>query len=197
MRKTTGYLIFIGLLLLGAAFSCHDSADNDFPAPPRLKFVRVGVQQGFQQGAVTGIFQDSKGFMWFGTYNGLVKYNGYDFTFYKYRHDDPNTPGHKYIYSIYQDRQGLMWIGTYETLDKFDPAREIFTHYRISSGTSSSTLSRNVHAVMESLAEPGILWAGTGDGLGKLDKETGSFTLGPRRLSENTRYANFQPIVGV
>ncbi len=177
MRKTTGYLIFIGLLLLGITLPCLYAADNDFLAIPRLKFERIGVRQGFQQGAVTSILQDRKGFMWFGTYNGLVKYNGYDFTFYKYRHNDPNTPGHMYIYCIYQDRQGLLWIGTYETLDKFDPARETFTHYRISSGTSTTTIFRNVYAVLESLAEPGILWVGTGEGLGKLDKKTGSFTL--------------------
>jgi serine phosphatase RsbU (regulator of sigma subunit)/ligand-binding sensor domain-containing protein len=157
--------------------SCLYAAADDFPASPRLKFVRVGVRQGFQQGAVTCIFQDKKGFMWFGTYNGLVKYNGYDFTFYKYRQDDLNTPGHKYIYCIYQDREGLLWIGTYETVDKFDPARETFTHYQISSGTPPTTIFSNVHAILESLAEPGILWVGTGNGLGKLDKETGTFTM--------------------
>jgi serine phosphatase RsbU (regulator of sigma subunit)/ligand-binding sensor domain-containing protein len=177
VSKKGQIIIFIGLLLIGAVLTCLYAAADDFPAPSRLKFVRIGVQQGFQQGAVTSIFQDRKGFMWFGTYNGLVKYNGYDFTFYKYRHDDPNTPGHKYLSSIYQDRQGLLWIGTYETLDKFDPARETFTHYQISSGTSSSTGFRDVSAVLESLEEPGILWVGTGEGLGKLDKETNSFTL--------------------
>ncbi|MGD2093128.1 MAG: two-component regulator propeller domain-containing protein [Candidatus Aminicenantes bacterium] len=177
MRKTKRYFIFIGLLLLGITVSCLYGAADDFPPSPRLKFVRIGVQQGFQQGAVTRIFQDSKGFMWFGTYNGLVKYNGYNFIFYKYRHDDPNTPGHKYIYCIYQDREGLLWIGTYETLDKFDPVRETFTHYRISSVVPSTTIFSNVHTVLESMAEPGILWVGTGNGLAKLDKETGTFAL--------------------
>jgi serine phosphatase RsbU (regulator of sigma subunit)/ligand-binding sensor domain-containing protein len=177
VRKTKGYLIFIGLLLMAITFPGLYATDNGYPAPPRLKFVRIGVRQGFQQGVVTSILQDRKGFMWFGTYNGLVKYNGYDFTFYKYRHDDPNTPGHQYIYCICQDREGLLWIGTYETLDRFDPARETFTHYRISSPTPPATIFGNVHSVLESQAEPGILWVGTGSGLGKLDKQTGTFTL--------------------
>ena len=177
MSKKRQIIIFIGFLLMSAMLPCLCAAGNDLPALPRLKFVRIGVRQGFQQGAVTGILQDSKGFMWFGTYNGLVKYNGYDFTFYKHRHDDPNTPGHKYIYCIYQDREGLLWIGTYETLDKFDPARETFTHYRISSQTPPSTIYSFVYSVLESLLEPGILWVGTGNGLGKLDKEAGTFTL--------------------
>jgi len=176
VRKTRGYLIFIWLLLMWITLPRYYADAHDLPTLPRLKFVRIGVRQGFQQGAVNSILQDSKGFMWFGTSNGLVKYNGYNFTFYKYRHDDPNTLGHKFIYCIYQDGEGLLWIGTYETLDKFDPAQETFTHYRISSGSPPTKIFSIVSSVWESMTEPGILWVGTGDGLGKLDKKTGAFT---------------------
>ena len=64
--------------------------------------------------------------MWFGTGDGLNKYDGYNFTVYKHRYNDPNTPGHKNIRCIHQDREGLLWLGTVNGLEKFDKEKGTF-----------------------------------------------------------------------
>ena len=54
-------------------------------------FEHIPVEQGFAQRSVVCIFQDSRGFMWFGTEDGLNKYDGYKFTIYRHDSDNPNS----------------------------------------------------------------------------------------------------------
>ena len=70
----------------------------------RLKIDQITPKQGLSQSTVTCILQDKYGFMWFGTWNGLNKYNGYDFTVYKPEIYDTTSISNNVIRSIYEDR---------------------------------------------------------------------------------------------
>lgn len=79
-----------------------------------LQFEHLSVQQGLSNNDVICIYQDREGFMWFGTANGLNRYDGYNFTVFK---PDPTDPEHSLqhfqITSIHEDRTGQLWVTTY------------------------------------------------------------------------------------
>lgn len=79
-------------------------------APPLLTY--LGIEQGLSNNAVTSIYQDHNGFMWFGTYDGLNRYDGYNFTIYRNEFNDSNSLVNNRIACIIEDHQHRLWIGT-------------------------------------------------------------------------------------
>lgn len=77
-----------------------------------LRFERISIEQGLSHSTVYCIFQDSKGFMWFGTRDGLNKYDGYTFTVYKHDPTDPHSLSHNQVMTIFEDSNGILWVGS-------------------------------------------------------------------------------------
>jgi signal transduction histidine kinase/CheY-like chemotaxis protein/ligand-binding sensor domain-containing protein len=138
-----------------------------------VKFDHLGTKQGLSHGNVITILQDSKGFMWFGTRDGLNKYDGYNFVIYKNDPDNPNTLVNNMVMDIVEDEDGKFWIGTGGGgLDLFDPSTETFTHFPVGAGGLSDSYVNALY-----LDKEGILWIGTDTrGLNRLDPKTGTFT---------------------
>ncbi|MFA6086779.1 two-component regulator propeller domain-containing protein [Mucilaginibacter sp.] len=80
-------------------------------AAPPVYF--IGIDQGLSNNAVRCIFKDNKGFMWFGTYDGLNRYDGYGFKIFRNKVGEPTSLINNYIFSIAQDQSSNMWIGTH------------------------------------------------------------------------------------
>ena len=86
-----------------------------------IKFEHISIQQGLSQSTVSCILQDKRGFMWFGTEDGLNRYDGYNFVIYKNDGLDKTSISDSYILALYEDKSGVLWIGTYSGgLNKFD-----------------------------------------------------------------------------
>lgn len=131
-----------------------------------VKFERVGVEQGLSQTTVYAIFQDSRGFMWFGTRDGLQKYDGYSFKVYRNRPEDPNSLSNNTIRAIYE-HDSMLWIGTERGLNKFDPKTEKFTRYIHDPEIPTSLSHDRIRAIVADTS--GALWIGTsGGGLNRL-----------------------------
>jgi signal transduction histidine kinase/ligand-binding sensor domain-containing protein len=77
------------------------------------------ITEGLSQSVVNCIYQDSHGFMWFGTQNGLNKFDGYSFEVFIYKPNDTTSISNNWIYCITEDRLGNLWIGTKGGLNKF------------------------------------------------------------------------------
>ncbi|HUW12684.1 MAG TPA: two-component regulator propeller domain-containing protein [Anaerolineae bacterium] len=77
-----------------------------------LRLERISVEHGLSHSTVNCILQDSKGFMWFGTDDGLNKYDGHSFTVYKHNPDDPRSLSHNQIWFLFEDSSGVLWVGT-------------------------------------------------------------------------------------
>jgi ligand-binding sensor domain-containing protein/signal transduction histidine kinase len=166
------------------------------PALPRpasghhVKFDRVSLEQGLSQSSVLCILQDDIGFMWFGTEDGLNKYNGHSFTIYRHDPEDPNSLSNNVIRSIIQDREGVLWIGTDGGLNRLDRVSEEFTRYQNDPDDPHSLSDNAVLSIHED--QSGALWIGTGaGGLDRLDPETARFSSyqadpdNPRSLTSN------------
>lgn len=139
-----------------------------------IRFNRLSIDDGLSNSYITCILQDHKGFMWFGTQDGLNKYDGYNFTIYKHDPSNSNSISDNYVRSIVEVEDSIIWIGTESGgLNRFNPATETFTHYRHDPDNPNS-LSHNSVRVIN--GESAILWIGTnGGGLNRFDRETETF----------------------
>lgn len=90
------------------------------------KFERFSNKEGFNQNTINTITQDSYGFLWFGTPNGLIKYDGYDFTSYSNESNDEGSISNNYIKKLFTDSNGILWVGTIEGLEVYIPWLEKF-----------------------------------------------------------------------
>ncbi len=142
---------------------------------PDIKFDFISMEQGLSSALVMGIAQDPQGFMWFGTQDGLNRYDGYTFKVYKTNPDDPYSLSNNYILALYVDKAGVLWVATWGGLNRFDAATERFSVYRHNDNDATSLGDDKVQVILEDSA--GALWVGTENGgLNRLDRETGRFT---------------------
>ena len=100
-----------------------------FAQKPFIRFNYLNVEDGLSQSSVMCILQDRDGFMWFGTEDGLNRYDGYGFKVFKNDLADPATIGNNFIRSLYQDSTGQIWIGTARGLNSYNPKTGIFSRY--------------------------------------------------------------------
>lgn len=140
-----------------------------------IRFEVISVDQGLSQSSVSAIMQDRIGFMWFGTQDGLNKYDGINFKIYQHDPLDSNSISLGAISCIFEDRHGEIWIAFGETgLDRFDPQREVFRHYDRKLAAQVPSVFNSVKDILEDGA--GTLWFATTHGLARLDRTSDSFT---------------------
>ncbi len=155
------YFLFIGLLIT----TCFNYGLSQAPI---LKFKHITDEQGLSNTSVECILQDNRGFMWFGTLDGLNRYDGYNITIYNNNPKDTGSISDNTIHCIYQDHQSRLWIGTSNGLNLFDQFTNKFIRYT-HSGNSNSISSNKINDVYEDAANN--LWIATaGGGLNLLDK---------------------------
>ncbi|HTI09390.1 MAG TPA: two-component regulator propeller domain-containing protein [Puia sp.] len=140
-----------------------------------VKFEHLGTADGLSQSNVICIMQDSRGFMWFGTRDGLNRYDGYQFTVYKNDPLDKKSLGNSFIMDMVEDREGAIWIGTWGGgLDRYDRQRNQFIHFRHDAADPNSLSSNLVIRLLRD--SRGVLWVGTEDGgLNMFDRSSGHF----------------------
>ena len=138
-----------------------------------IRFERISLKEGLSQATINAILQDDQGYMWFGTEDGLNKYDGYNFTVYKHDSEDSLTLSDNFISAIHEDQNGDLWIGTRSGLDRFDRQTETFIHYQHDPDDPMSLGGTWVSAVYEDRS--GRLWVGTTSGLDLLDRDENGF----------------------
>lgn len=94
-----------------------------------ISFVHIGLNEGLSQSTVFDITQDKRGNMWFATYDGLNKYDGYSFTVYQHDEKKANSIGSDIIRTIKTDSQNRIWVGTAEGLSLYDGDKDIFLNF--------------------------------------------------------------------
>src|SRR5687767_12140511 len=96
-----------------------------------LHFDNISIEQGLSQSSVKAIFQDSRGFLWFGTEDGLNRYDGYSFKTFKPEPSNSNSLSDGWITDIVEDQNGYLWIGTrLGGLNRYDPFNGQFIQYQ-------------------------------------------------------------------
>ncbi len=135
-----------------------------------LLFISVSFEQGPAHSRVGQIVEGSAGFLWFGTKDGLKRYDGYGFREFRPDLKDRNSLSGVFINALFKDRSGKLWVAADENLDRYDPSTEKFTHYpsipgRLDGPVNDINQDRN-----------GIIWLATSHGLSRLDSTTETIT---------------------
>jgi ligand-binding sensor domain-containing protein/tRNA A-37 threonylcarbamoyl transferase component Bud32 len=173
------YLSFIFLFFLTAAPVSPETLNTN------IHFKRFSIEEGLLQYRINCIFQDTKGFMWFGTNDGLNKYDGYNFRTYKHEPGVADTLSSQVVNCLLEDRinPGILWIGTDYGLNRFDTGTERISVFRGNPGNSDN-FDNFIWCIHQDRS--GNMWIGTDSGLYKFNPTTATFKL----YSPGTRKRN-------
>jgi len=169
-RSPDLFFLLLSTLLLSDPNLC---SQNLSPQSTPLRFDHISTAQGLSQDIVKTIIQDSQGFMWFGTENGLNRYDGYSIKVYKHNSRDTASLSDNDVHALYEDNRQRLWIGTSSGLDLYDRRRDSFIHFKHDSTNVQSMGPGGVMSVKEDA--PGRLWIGTSAGLNLYDEQRRMF----------------------
>ncbi|NHZ72344.1 MAG: hypothetical protein GWP17_04575 [Aquificales bacterium] len=145
---------------------------------PIPRFTHLTTSEGLPNNTIHAIHQDSRGFMWFGTNDGLSRYDGYQFITYKHDPDNPDTLSSNQVLAIYEDENGFLWIGALGGgLNRFDPQTETFTNYLLEPEDNPNAIPFNIVTAV-SQGNQGSIWFGGPPvtGLNQFDPQTEALT---------------------
>ena len=94
-----------------------------------IKFKNITIEDGLSQSTIKTLYQDSNGYIWIGTEDGINRYNGYEFKQYKHDEYDKNSIANSYIVDITEDKNGYIWISTKSGLSRIDTAKDEIKNY--------------------------------------------------------------------
>ncbi|MEO8209604.1 MAG: two-component regulator propeller domain-containing protein [bacterium] len=161
MKNTIQIFLTIYFLMIscGQSFSQNDN----------LKVEHISLEQGVSNNLIFSIYQDNKGFIWFGTMFGLVKYDGINYKTYRNDPLDTNSLSNDDIISIYEDKKGNLWLGTFNGgLNKYDRKTGKFTRYLHNPDNPNTISSNTVWDIIQD--KSGAMWFATdGGGLSKFE----------------------------
>ena len=133
------------------------------------------MEDGLSQASVRAILQDDRGFMWFGTEEGLNRYDGHQIKVYLHDSENGATISHDWIWSLYRDHEDRLWVGTEGGLDLYQPETEGFQQIVKGQDLPPGLGSKRIRVIQGDGA--GVLWLGTdGGGLSRYNIETGQFS---------------------
>lgn len=163
------FLIYICLLLFVfftyPVFGQKNEQEDLFKS---LKFKNISLNEGLSQSSVLCILQDKKGFLWFGTRDGLNKYDGKKFRKFSYDSQDSSSISHSFIKTIFEDRDGSIWVGTANGLNKYIPESNSFKKYYFRKNKSNS----EIWSIAQ--VDKNHLWIGTNSGIKQINTKDGS-----------------------
>ncbi len=186
MKKTYIFFNFLKLLKFFIFFILNLFIMNKLFAQKNIKFEHIALKDGLSQSSVACILQDNKGFMWFGTYDGLNKYDGYKIKIYRKTTDSLSIPENS-VTCIFQDNNNDIWLGISGCgLVHYNKYTEVFKLYQNDKNNINTIIDNNINSVYQDINSN--LWIATPQGLDKLDLKTKTFThfSTEQGLSSNT-----------
>lgn len=157
-------ILLIGLSGIVSPASSHAQTHQ-------IRFQRLSIGQGL---IVKAIVQDQRGLMWFGTMDGLYRYDGYQFKLYRHDPQDAGSLSNNDIRALCLDHAGQLWVGTRKGgLNRFDYLTDKFTRFNHDPANPDSLSGDVIEAIYEDRS--GNLWIGTEGGVDKYDRATGRF----------------------
>ncbi|MDO7172435.1 hybrid sensor histidine kinase/response regulator transcription factor [Mariniflexile sp. AS56] len=118
IKKLKHFKLILSAFLICLSLSCSFLEAQNFE--------RFSNKEGFNQNTINTISQDRYGFLWFGTPNGLIKYDGYEFETYTTQTKTNGAISSNHITSLFNDSNGVLWIGTNIGINVYVPWLEKF-----------------------------------------------------------------------
>ena len=135
----------------------------------QINFSYISINDGLSQSTVFSIAQDKLGNMWFATYDGVNKYDGYAFTVYQHDENDPNSIANDIARIVMTDSKGRVWIGTRDGLSYYDENKDKFQNFSY----EKNGKRLQVNGIVEVSAD--LLLVSTSEGLTMFDIPASQF----------------------
>ncbi|HEX4807882.1 MAG TPA: two-component regulator propeller domain-containing protein [Bryobacteraceae bacterium] len=175
--RVCALLLSGGLLLYGLSSqaTAEDTANYQVINLPiadgtDLRFAHVALGISQSHGRVSQIVEDNHGLLWFGTQDGLERYDGYSARDYRHDPADSNSLQAGFVLALFKDRSGKLWIASAQYFDRYDPVTNVFTHYPLPTGKETTWVA---HISQD---RNGMIWLATNHGLARLDPNTSQIT---------------------
>jgi signal transduction histidine kinase/ligand-binding sensor domain-containing protein/DNA-binding response OmpR family regulator len=166
-RKNSTIIVLLAIMI--SLFSKVVSAQSINPATSR-SFDHISVNEGLSHSYITSIVQDHKGFMWFGTWEGLNRYDGYEFKTFRHNPKDSTSITSEFIQSLTLLKDSSLWVGTNNGMvGKLDRKTNSFENHIIKASVDQPVYISSIHE-----HSSGLLYIGTSVGLFKFDRTTSS-----------------------
>lgn len=166
------FLLFAALLFPGALAA----------KAPSYYFRTLGIEEGLSQSTVNVIIQDSRGFMWFGTKDGLNLYDGLVFRLFQ---KENSALGNNFITALYEDKEGDIWVGTDAGVYIYHPRTEEFSSFDVRIDSLGEPIRRAVTRI-DADASGNIWISADGQGLFCYEKQTGILRNEASRIAIGT-----------
>jgi ligand-binding sensor domain-containing protein/DNA-binding CsgD family transcriptional regulator len=127
-----------------------------------LEFDYLGVEDGLPQSSANDIIQDSYGYIWIGTEDGLAKYNNYKFEIFKKNNENGKTIHNNHVLKLFIDTKDNLWVGTRTSLELYNRDKDNFTHFYFLNIANTDTTELMVMEIMQE--NDSILWICTDGG---------------------------------
>lgn len=160
-RAGAGFLLLLSLWLSPAARALE----------PDWLFDRIGAEQGLSESLVLAVLRDRRGFVWFGTRDGLNRYDGYGTKVFRPEPGNPQSLSNAYVFALDEDAEGQLWIGTADGLNRYNPETGRFQRYFQLENSVKGSGRDTIHSVL--CDDDGGVWVGSEAGLDRFDPISG------------------------
>ncbi len=147
--------------------------ENNINHPP-LKFERISIAEGLSQSYVYDIIQDKSGFIWIATQDGLNRYDGKNFVYYRHDSTNKNSIADNFIRKLFIDNKNVLWVGTKEGLSRYNEALDNFDNFFHQESNSNSLKDNEIWDVYQD--QKNNIFTSTKEGLHKFDPENNNFS---------------------
>lgn len=179
MKYKLKTILILFLFLFTSSQVCFGEVD--------FKFRSYRVEDGLSQNTIWCSLQDSQGFIWIGTKDGLNRFDGRSFKVFRNIPDDPSSIGNNFIRSLYEDKNNRLWVGTDDGLYIYQPETEKFVPFDFKRVNSKQQMA--VNSVVED--RHGNLWIGCfGEGVYVYSITTGNLKHFINGADEKSLYSN-------
>lgn len=160
------------ILFLICIFSFMKSDISYATVSESIKFKNITIEDGLSQSTVDTMYQDSRGYIWIGTSDGLDRYNGYEFKHYKNDKYNKNSIINNNIINITEDNDGYMWVSTLKGISRINPSTDEIENYYAKEDKGNLS-DRYVCDIL--ITKDNKIFAATKDGLNLYDKDDNKF----------------------
>jgi ligand-binding sensor domain-containing protein/signal transduction histidine kinase len=182
-KRTPKLYLFIALL-----FSvCSNLSAQQQVAD--LELQTFDTRNGLSQNLVYDIVQDKKGFIWFGTDEGLNRFDGHEFRIFRHERNNPNSLIDNSVHSVAVDNDGVLWIGTSNGISRYYPETEFMEQLPVDTNDPSKPHGNSVNDIR--IDSSGNIWiAYLGSGVDLYDRKKKQFIQYATHEHDNTRIIN-------
>ena len=147
--------LFFALLFF---FLVSSVAQADERIPTSVRFRHLSAENGLLNNNIETIFQDSQGFIWIGTQNGLIRYDGYEMTQFNRDGDEASRISHDFVQEIFEDSDGFLWAATRGGgVNRYDPRLATFINYLGEAAEGNPLRRADIFSIFED-AEGDVVW---------------------------------------